>query len=211
MLLNRCFGYLRWPLAVGLIAVLAACAGAPTADVKPEAAVVVPPRSTALVRSGFACCNLRYSGDQLSGSNYAELPFIPLGTPVLIRVVDGPRAIVEINGKQMTLRTDPAQTSENAAQWLDKAVLAEDSRRRLDNLPARVRMAVESGRLIKGMTKEQVIMAIGYPHVDAKKGLDTPSWRYWWSSFESFYVHWSRDKLSKIAGHTETVNKLTYK
>lgn len=139
------------------------------------------------------------------------MPFIPLGTPVLIRQIDGPRAIVEINGKQMSLRTDPAQTMETAAQWLDKAVLAEDPRRQLENLPARVRMVVESGRLIKGMTKEQVIMAIGYSHADAKKGLDTPSWRYWWSSFESFYVHWSRDKMSKVAGHTETVNKLTYK
>ena len=38
-----------------------------------------------------------------------------------------------------------------------------------------------------------------------------PRWRYWWSSFEAFYVHWSRDKLSKIAGHAETVARLTYK
>jgi hypothetical protein len=211
VLVNRVFRRLRLPLAAGLMVVLAACAGAPTGDGKAEPAAVSMLRSTAVVRSGFACCNLRYSGDQLSGSNYAELPYIPLGTPVMIRVIDGPRAIVEINGKQMSLRTDPAQTTESAAQWLDKAVLADDPRRRLENLPAGVRLAIQSGRLVKGMTKEQVIMSIGYPHADANKGLDTPSWRYWWSSFESFYVHWSRDKLSKIAGHTETVNKLTYK
>jgi hypothetical protein len=162
------------------------------------------------LRSGFACCNLRYSGDQLSEANYAQLPFIPLGTPVLIRAIDGAQAIVEIDGRELSLRLDAAQTSENAAQWLDKAVLADDPRRKLESFPAGVRAAIQSGRLVKGMTREQAIMSIGYPQVDDKKGLGAPSWRYWWTSFESFYVHWLRDKLKKISGNSETVKKLTY-
>ena len=211
VVLKDCISGLRWPLVAAVVAVLAACAGTPPDAGKTEPVAVAQPRSTAVVRSGFACCNLHHGGDQLSSANYAELPFIPVGTPVLIRVIDGPRAIVEVNGKQLALRIDPAQTKDNAAQWLERMVLADDPRRRLDSFPPAVRLAIQSGRLSKGMTREQVIMALGYPHADAGKGLDAPSWRYWWSSFESFYVHWSRDKLSKIAGHTETVSKLTYK
>ena len=211
MVLKACLTCLRLPLAAGLLAVLAACAGGPPGEIKPEPAAVSVARPTTLVRSGFACCNLRYGGDQLSSANYAELPFIPLGTPILIRLVDGPRAVVEVNGKQLSLRTDPAQTRDTAAQWLERMVVVDDPRRKLESFPAGVRLAILSGRLSKGMTREQVIMALGYPHADAGKGLDSPSWRYWWSSFESFYVHWSRDKLSKISGTTETVNKLIYK
>ena len=211
MVLKRCISGVRLPLTACLIVALAACAGAPPGEGKPDSPAVAAPRSTALVRSGFACCNLRYGGDQLSSANYAELPFIPLGSQVLIRVIDGPRAIVEVDGKQLALRLDPAQTKENAAQWLERMVLTSDPRRRLDGFPAAVRLAIQSGRLSRGMTREQVIMALGYPNMDPGKGLDAPSWRYWWSSFEAFYVHWSRDKLSKIAGHAETVARLTYK
>jgi hypothetical protein len=198
---------------LAVVALLAGCASGPGGDVKPEReAVAATPRlkSTGSVRSGFACCNLRYSGDQLSEANYAQLPLIPLGTPVLIRAIEGTQAIVEIDGRQLSLRLDAAQTKESAAQWLDKVVLADDPRRKLESFPAGVRAAIQSGRLIRGMTREQAIMSVGYPQVDDKKGLDAPSWRYWWTSFESFYVHWTRDKLSKISGNSETVKKLTY-
>ena len=213
VLVKRRVQYSLLAPTLAAVALLTGCAGGPANDVKavPEAAATSPRlRSTGSVRSGFACCNLRYSGDQLSEPNYAQLPFIPLGTPVLIRAIDGGQAIVEIDGRQMSLRPDVAQTRESVAQWLDKAVLADDPRHKLESFPAGVRAAIQSGRLIKGMTREQVIMSIGYPQMDNKKGLGAPSWRYWWTSFESFYVHWLRDKLKNISGNSETVKKLTY-
>jgi len=208
VLLRRLFPYPRIALAAVAI-LLASCAGAPGDHAAPEQAAGKRIRSTATLRSGFACCNLRYSGDQLSGPNYAQLPFIAVGTPVLIRAVDDAQATVEINGQQMLLRPDPGHTRETPAQWLDKAVVAQDPRRRLDALPAGTRAAIQSGRVMKGMTREQVIMALGYPQVDDKKGLDAPSWRYWWSGFEPFYVQWTRDRVRKIDGDSATVNRLT--
>ncbi|MBL8420133.1 MAG: hypothetical protein JNK92_05800 [Dechloromonas sp.] len=208
MFLSRILPYPRIVLTAIAI-LLAACAGTPGGDVAPERNAGGA-RSTASLRSGFACCNLRYSGDQLSSSNFAQLPFIAVGTPVLVRAVDDVQAIVEINGQQMLMRPDPAQTRESPGQWLDKAVVAQDPRRRLEAFPAGVRAAIQSSRVMKGMTREQVIMSIGYPQMDEKKGLEAPSWRYWWSGFESFYVKWTRDKVRKIDGDSATVNKLNY-
>lgn len=207
---SRILPYPRLALTAVVALLLASCAGAPGGNGVPEQNAATRTRSTASPRSGFACCNLRYSGDQLSSSNYAHLPFIAVGTPVLIRAVDDAQAIVEINGQQMLLRPDPAHTRESPAQWLDKAVVAQDPRRRLEGVPGGVRAAIQSGRVMKGMTRDQVIMSIGYPQVDDKKGLEAPSWRYWWSGFESFYVQWTRDKVRKIDGDSATVNKLTY-
>jgi hypothetical protein len=122
------FQYSQLAPMLAVVAVLTGCAGGPGAEDSAEREPVAKtPRlkSTGNVRSGFACCNLRYSGEQLSEANFAQLPFIPLGTPVLIRALDSAQAIVEIDGRQLSLRLDAAQTRESAAQWLDKAVLAE--------------------------------------------------------------------------------------
>jgi hypothetical protein len=208
--LSRLLPYPRIALTAVLAVLLISCAGAPGGNGGAEQSAATRARSTATLRSGFACCNLRYSGDQLSSSNYARLPFIAVGTPVLIRAIDNAQAIVEINGQQMLLRPDPVQSRDSLARWLDKAVVTQDPRRRLEDFPAEVRAAIQSGRVMKGMTREQVILAIGYPQVDDKKGLEAPSWRYWWSDFESFYVQWTRDKVRKIDGDSATVNKLTY-
>lgn len=210
MFLSRLLPYPRIALTAVVAVLLVSCAETPGGDGVPEQTASTRTRSTASLRSGFACCNLRYSGNQLSSSNYAKLPFVAVGTPVLIREIDNAQAIVEINGQQMLLRPDPAQSRNSLAWWLDKAVVAQDPRRRLEDFPAGVRAAIQSGRVMKGMTREQVIMAIGYPQVDDKKGLEAPSWRYWWSDFESFYVQWTRDKVRKIDGDSATVNKLTY-
>ncbi len=207
---SRILPYLRLALTAVVAFLLVSCAGAPGGNGTPEQTAATRTRSTASPRSGFACCNLRYSGDQISSSNYAQLPFIAIGTPVLIRAVDDAKAIVEINGQQLLLRPDPAQTRQSPAQWLEKAVVVQDPRRRLEDFPAGVRAAIQSGRVMKGMTREQVIMSIGHPQVDDKKGLEAPSWRYWWSGFESFYVQWTRDKVRKIDGDSATVNRLTY-
>ncbi len=210
MFLSRLLPYPRIALTAVVAVLLVSCAGAPGGNGGSEQNATTRARSTASLRNGFACCNLRYSGDQLNSANYAKLPFIAAGTPVLIRAVDNAQAIVEIDGRQMLLRPDRAQTGETPARWLEKAVVAQDPRRRLEEFPAGVRAAIQSGRVMKGMTREQVIMSIGYPHVDDKKGLEAPSWRYWWSDFESFYVQWTRDKVRKIDGDSATVNKLTY-
>jgi hypothetical protein len=213
MLLMGCSPHLGLASMLASVALLAACAGGPAVEVKPEHDVseAVQIHSTGRVRRGFACCNLRYSGYLLSDENYAQLPFIAIGTTVLIREIDGGQAIVEINGKQMLLRPDIAQRKVTPAQWLDKAVLADDPRPKLENLPSGVRAAILSGRLAKGMTREQVIMAMGYPQANDKKGMDAPSWRYWWSSFVPYYVYWSGNKLSRIDGQGEVVGAVTYK
>ena len=100
MFLSRILPHPRIALTAVVGLLLASCAGAPGGNGTPEQTGSTRTRSTASLRSGFACCNLRYSGDQLSSSNYAQLPFIAVGTPVLIRAVDDAQAIVEINGRR---------------------------------------------------------------------------------------------------------------
>ena len=73
-----------------------------------------------------------------------------------------------------------------------------------------MRNAIARSQLMKGMTTEQVIISVGYPQTDQNPRMDGPFWRYWWSSFGPYTVHWSANRVSRIDGHPETVNYMTY-
>src|SRR5262249_34693942 len=65
-----------------------------------------------LPRHGFACCNLHYSKDWISDGNYAELPMIPVGTPIEVQSYGKNRAYVVIDGKPMRLGHDYGRDQE---------------------------------------------------------------------------------------------------
>lgn len=202
------FAYFRRSTAVLLVALLAACAGGP-GGTQPDTA---EPRSqkTTYLQAGYACCNLHYEGDLIKDSNLGQLPFVAAGTPIRVRAIDGYVAEVDIDGRPMRLVLENRGT-ETIQQWLARIVVAEDPRTKLAVFPPAVREAIKAGKLVKGMTREQVIMAVGYPQTSDKLPLDGPHWRYWWSGFSPYYVYWSRDKVSRIDGQGEVVGNVIFK
>jgi len=166
--------------------------------------------SAAYQITGYACCNLHHEGDWISDSNYAQLPFIPAGTPITVKSISGYRAYVDVEGRPMRMGLDYGRVQETTEQWVYKLVVQDDPKKKLASYPPAVREAIRSGRLMNGMTKEQVIMSVGYPQTDENPRLDTPYWRYWWSSFGPYSIHWSGNKVKKIEGHPETVTFMTY-
>lgn len=163
------------------------------------------------IRSGYACCNLHYDGDWISDSNLAQLPFIAAGTPIKVTKIDGYRAYVEVDGKPMRLGLDYGRAVETTEQWVNKLVVLDDPKLKIAKFPVTTRKAIEAGRLLRGMSKEQVIMAVGYPQTNENPDFNASYWRYWWSSFGPYYVHWAKGAVSKIDGHSETVGHMTYK
>jgi len=176
--------------------------GKPTAQAK---------KAETFIRSGYACCNLHYDGDWISDSNLAQLPFIAAGTPINVKKIDGYRAYVEVDGKPMRLGLDYGRVQETTEQWVNKIVVLDDPRPRIAKFAPATRKAIEAGKLMRGMSKEQVIMAVGHPQTNENPNLNGPYWRYWWSSFGPYYVYWAKGTVSKIDGHSETVGHMTYK
>ncbi|WP_153147002.1 hypothetical protein [Dechloromonas sp. H13] len=200
------FGPFRLSTAAALAALLAACAGGPTSDGEAPA----PRARAASLQVGYACCNLHYDGDLVSDSNYGQLPFVAAGTPLRVTKIDGYVAHVDVDGRSLRLLLEH-RDQETMQEWLGRIVVADDPRPKIAAFPPPVRDAVKAGRLLKGMTREQVIIAVGYPQTSDKFRLDGPSWRYWWSGFAPYYVYWSANKLSRIDGQAEVVGAVTYK
>lgn len=192
--------------------IIASLLGCKNTDSRPEESKpVVELRTNAFIRSGYACCNLHYEGDWISDSNLAQLPFIPAGTPIKVKKIETNRAYVEVDGQPMRLGHDYGREQESTEQWVNKLVVLEDPKLKIAKLAPALRKAIVAGKLSKGMTKEQVIISVGYPQTNENPRLNGPYWRYWWSSFGPYYVYWSDSKLRKIEGHSETVAAMTYK
>ncbi len=204
------FGHVGALTALFAALALTGCVGIETRPASPDKPVAET-RQGSFKRSGYACCNLHYNGDWISDSNFAQLPFIPAGTPIKVRKIDGYRASVEIDGKSMWLGQDYGRGRETTEQWVNKLVVLEDPRPKIARFSPAVRSAIAAGQLAKGMTREQVIHAVGYPQTDENLPVDGPYWRYWWSSIGPYYVYWSKTgTVIKIDGYAETVARMTY-
>ena len=62
-----------------------------------------------------------------------------------------------------------------------------------------------------GMTKEQAIVAIGYPLTSENASLDEPIWRMWRSSHGEYDLHFEPNgRLGSITGEDEVTNLIVY-
>lgn len=165
-------------LAAGLLALCAAL---------PAAAQQVP-------KEGFLCCNMRTDGDWISDINYEESGkrLIPYGTPLRFLDYGRYRVYVEIGGKRQGLGNDYSRDL-TKEQFAARYIVTTDPRKAAAKASAKIRKAIETARVTKGMTREQVAMAVGYPVSSENADLKSHIWRFWLGSFSPFTVVFGED------------------
>jgi len=138
---------------------------------------------------GFLCCNMRTTGDWISDSNYNDSgqQLVPLGSPTKITGYGRNRVLVTIDGKRQAIGNDYSRDLGLEA-FAKRYVVTEDPRAKLATYPAKLRDAIQAGRVGRGMTREQVLMSVGYPISSETPRLEATTWRYWVSSFSEFQV-----------------------
>jgi hypothetical protein len=150
---------------------------------------------------GFTCCNFHYEGDWISDANWGKLPFIPAGAPIKITDYGRYRAYAEIDGKKMRIGQDYGREQEKLDAFTQKLVVAEDPKAKIAAFPKNVQEAIRLGKVAVGMTREQVIISLGFPMTSETPSLDSPVWRYWLDSFDEFQVMWGADgRVKEIVG-----------
>lgn len=196
------FNEIKLALALSAAVLVASPAHAGWFDSAPEAPL----------RVGYACCNLHYEGDWISDSNYGSLPFIPAGTPVKLKSYGSNRLYVEMDGKAMRIGLDYGRAQETLEQFAEKLIVADDPKPKIATFPANVREAIRFSQVVTGMTKEQTIIAVGYPQRDETVALDAPVWNYWASSFAPYRVVWGKnERIREIATDPSTEARMVYR
>src|SRR5882724_453479 len=113
---------------------------------------------------GFLCCNMRTKGDWISDSNYMEAgkTMIPFGTRVKFAGFGRYRMHLEIDGRRQSIGNDYSRDLAMEV-FARRYLIKDDPRPKVAAAPPKVRSAIESARVTKGMTREQVLIALGYP------------------------------------------------
>lgn len=152
-------------------------------------------RIRAMAGAFYACCNLHYDDEWISDENIWGLPFIPAGAPIAIREYGRDRIHVLVDGRPMTIGHDYGRKQETKEQLVTKLLVKEDPAKVIASYSPEVQEAIRSGRILLGMSKEQVIISIGYPRVDLTTSLDLPVWKYKSDDDGKFELVWGADGL----------------
>jgi hypothetical protein len=168
-------------LRIAIPVVVAACWGMAQAQPKPE---------------GYLCCNMRTDGRWISDSNYLESGkyTVPLGTPIKAVGYARYRVLVEVGGEQQALANDYSRDIA-MPDFARRYIVRDNPADKLAGFEPKIREAITSFRVTRGMTREQVLMALSYPISSETPHLDARVWKYWLWTTQRFDVHFGEDGL----------------
>jgi hypothetical protein len=165
------------------------------------ATTLVSPVGFGQMPVGYTCCNLHHVDDWISDGNWQGFPLIPAGTPIRVTAYGINRAYVEIDGKSFRIGHDYGRDQEPLEQYIAKLVVKDDPRARIATYPDPIREAIRMGRLTHGMTREQAIIAAGYPATHRTPIVEAPVWTYWNDRLTSYQVRWdSEGRIQAFGG-----------
>lgn len=139
-------------------------------------------------RALFTCCNIHYESDEVSDANYYVGSTVPFGTPVTVENVTAHSVTFVAEGTKITLLHRYGQEQESMQQYFDKMLLAEDPKPRVAGLAQSVQDAIREARVEQGMTREQVITALGYPATHKTPSTAAREWTYWFNRWVTYKV-----------------------
>ena len=160
--------------------------------------------------AGFLCCNMRSDGSWISDINYDEngKHMIPVGTPIRVTGYGRYRVKVDIDGKSQAIGNDYSRDLALDV-FAKRYVVADDPRIKIAGFSKKIQDAILSGRVTIGMTREQVMMSVGYPVSSENHNLDSKTWRFWLTSFGEFHVSFDdSDRVVEVAGDMDTKSKV---
>jgi hypothetical protein len=139
--------------------------------------------------AGFLCCNMRTDGSWISDINYDEngKKIIPAATPIKVTGYGHYRVKVDINGKSQAIGNDYSRDL-TLEEFAKRYVVSDDPAAKIATYPRKIQDAIAHAQIVLGMTREQVLMSVGYPVSSENHNLADKTWRFWLSSFQEFRV-----------------------
>ena len=158
----------------------------------------------------FTCCNLHHDGDEISDANYWVGAKVPVGTPVHIESATAHTVTFVAGGEKLTLKHEYGTKEETFEAYVAKIFVAYDPHRRIGEFPDEVQSAIEKGKVERGMTREQVLLSLGYPPAHATDFLKELEWTYWYNHWSTYRVLFDeRGKVTGVVGRPAPTAEVT--
>lgn len=161
--------------------------------------------------AGYTCCNMRSYDGWISSNNIQGGNLIAAGEPARFDSIKKNYYIYgTISGTDIALRDDTAKNQDDTLRWARRIIVSEDPRQQLAKWSPDVQKAVSYGRVFTGMTREQVLMSLGYPSMVDTPDLNSESWRYWTGTEDQpVDLNFGKDqKLVSISGKPSAVRMI---
>jgi hypothetical protein len=156
----------------------------------------------------YLCCNLHYEEPEINDANYLRGATVPFGTRIEITKVSHNRVTFQpVGHPPLTLAFKYGEKNLTMEQYIDRLFVTEDPRaefarpghdKKLAADISKRRKLIDEGVVQKGMTKHDVLLALGYPPAHRTPSLDASAWTYWQNRWVTMVVHFDGDKVSRI-------------
>jgi hypothetical protein len=139
----------------------------------------------------YTCCNLHYGyygPDKIDDANYDVGSMLPFGSAVTIESMTDDSVIFRSGATQLQLTHRAGHKQESAQQYFSKIFVETNPHITFASYPKLVQTTITEGRVERGMTKEQVVMSLGYPPTHRTASLDLNNWIYWYNRWTTYHV-----------------------
>lgn len=152
-------------------------------------------------RSLYTCCNIHYEHDEINDANYFVGATLPFGSPATVEAISDSSVTFRSGATKLTLFHSYGRDQESNQQYVSKILVEADPHTAFDTYPPKIREAIADGRVEKGMTRDQVLMSLGYPPTHRTASIEAPTWTYWYNRWVTYTVSFGSDgKVTAIAG-----------
>jgi len=141
---------------------------------------------------------IRYEKGIHLTTNFRRGASIPVNTPVKLLNITSKTIEVEVDNssQKLLVKNVEKHTGDDVYRAFDK--LFAKKKVNMSKFTSLERSHIDSGTVANGMSKDAVIIAIGYPPITETMNLDGNLWVYWSGRYNKFNVHFNNGKVSKI-------------
>jgi hypothetical protein len=131
-------------------------------------------------------------------TNYRKGELLPVNSQVQLEKITGDDIFLEILPEHRKLRIENVEkhTGDSTVEAFSK--LFNKNRVDLSRFSESEREHIRAGKVTKGMRKQAVLAAIGYPPITETSNLQMNEWTYWSSRFNRFIIRFDNDHIAEI-------------
>jgi len=154
-------------------------------------------------KSVYTAVNIWYERPpKILATNYHRGAMLPIGSPVTIESVDKKRIVfTDKNGGTFKIVINLRHTNTPGPEFVKKLFIEQNVMKKggkFFKLTKLEQKNVKSGTIAKGMSKEAVLMAYGYPPTSKTHSIEQDNWTFWKSRFDTLLVTFEKDKIINI-------------
>ena len=162
---------------------------------------IAPPKAEVSIgKDYFTRYTFREEKNEHKTTNYGRGLVVPINTPVKLISMSGSKLTLKRldSGQEIKVENEDKYTKKSISEIA--ALMLSPVKTPIEKLPEEVASAIRNGDMRKGMTRELVLMARGYPPAHETPSIDGDRWVYWSSRFVKQTVVFVNGRLSEGRG-----------